>query len=182
MLIGYARISTHTQDLSLQLDALRKAGCERIYEDTLSGTRADRPELSHALDALRPDDTLVVWKLDRLGRSLKHLLEIMASLDAQGVNFRSLTESIDTSSSMGRFFFSVMGALSQMERDLIAERTQAGLQVARARGRLGGRPQKLDSDKLQAARSLLEKGRSMQEVAEILSVHRATLYRGLRRR
>lgn len=135
MLIGYARVSTQDQNLELQLDALTKAGCQKVFEDTISGTRADRPGLGKALEMLREGDTLVVWKLDRLGRSVKQLVELVSDLHKQNVQFKSLTDSIDTSTPSGRFFFHVMASLAEMERDLIVERTRAGLDVARQLGR-----------------------------------------------
>ena len=135
MLIGYARVSTQDQNLELQLDALTKAGCQKVFEDTISGTRADRPGLGKALEMLREGDTLVVWKLDRLGRSVKQLVELVSDLHKQNVQFKSLTDSIDTGTPSGRFFFHVMASLAEMERDLIVERTRAGLDVARQLGR-----------------------------------------------
>ena len=137
MLIGYARVSTQDQNLELQLDALTKAGCQKVFEDTISGTRADRPGLGKALEMLREGDTLVVWKLDRLGRSVKQLVELVSALHKQNVQFKSLTDSIDTGTPSGRFFFHVMASLAEMERDLIVERTRAGLDVARQLGRKG---------------------------------------------
>lgn len=137
-LIGYARVSTAEQDTALQTDALRKAGCERIFEDTVSGTKTDRPGLTSALAWLRDGDVLVVWRLDRLGRSMVHLIETISALESKGVGFRSLTESIDTTTPGGLLIFHVFGALGQFERDLIRERTRAGLAAAAARGRKGG--------------------------------------------
>lgn len=139
MLVGYARVSTHDQNEDLQVDALTKAGCERIFTDRISGAIVDRPGLNDALDYIRPDDTLVVWRLDRLGRSLKDLIEIVGKLDSQGIGFTSLQESIDTNTSGGRLVFHIFGALAEFERNLIRERTKAGLAAARARGRVGGR-------------------------------------------
>src|SRR5215216_5603682 len=140
MLIGYARVSTIDQTLALQQDALQQAGCERIFTDTASGARAERQGLDEALDFARAGDTLVVWKLDRLGRSLRHLIETIRQLHERGVGFKSLTEQIDTTTSGGKLVCHVFGALAEFERDLIRERTQAGLIAARARGRHGGRP------------------------------------------
>lgn len=137
-LIGYARVSTTEQNTSLQTDALREAGCSRIYEDTISGAKSERPGLASTLDYLREGDVLVVWRLDRLGRSLPHLIETIGILASRGVGFRSLTENIDTTTPGGRFFFHIFGALGQFERDLISERTRAGLTAAAARGRKGG--------------------------------------------
>src|ERR671917_1025350 len=140
MQIGYARVSTEEQTLNLQLDALKAAGCEQIFTDRVSGARAERPGLTNALGHLRDGDTLVVWRLDRLGRSLPHLIETVTALAARGVGFKSLTESIDTTSSGGKLIFHIFGALAEFERDLIRERTHAGLTAARARGKVGGRP------------------------------------------
>lgn len=180
MLIGYARVSTADQDLRLQKDALEKAGCERLFEDEMTGTRADRPGLQQALSHLRAGDALVVWKLDRVGRSMKHLVQFVSELEERGIQFRSLTESIDTTTPMGTFFFHIMAALAQMERDLIAERTRAGLEAARARGKQGGRPRKITGDKLTHIRQLLEQGKQVQEIASLLGVDRSTIYRRLK--
>src|ERR1700674_5889821 len=138
--VGYARVSTDDQDLSLQLDALKAANCAKIFRDTASGAKADRPGLAQALEYVRAGDTLAVWRLDRLGRSLTQLTELMTRLDERGVGFRSLTEQIDTTTSGGKLIFHIFGALAEFERNLIRERTQAGLLAARARGRKGGRP------------------------------------------
>ena len=140
MLIGYARVSTHDQTLTLQKDALLKAGVTCIYEDIITGSTIERPGLEKALGFLRSGDTLVVWRLDRLGRSLKHLIDTIALLNSRGIGFKSLTENIDTTTSGGKLIFHIFGALAGFERDIIRERTQAGLLAARARGRLGGRP------------------------------------------
>lgn len=177
MLIGYARISTHDQNLDLQIDALTKAGCERIFSDNLSGKSGDRAGLQEALSHLRKCDTLVVWKLDRLGRSVKHLIETVAKLETDGVEFRSITDCIDTSTPAGRFFFHVMASLAQMERELIVERTQAGLKSARSRGIIGGRRRSLTPSKMDAARKLLHAGTSPKDVAKTIGVSVATLYR-----
>ena len=139
MLVGYARVSTDDQNLDLQTDALKQVGCERIFTDEMSGAKAQRPGLTEALAFLRQDDTLVVWRLDRLGRSLKDLVEQVEVLRSRGIGFRSLHESIDTTSPVGKFQFHVFSALAEFERDLIRERTMAGLQAARSRGRVGGR-------------------------------------------
>lgn len=144
MIVGYARVSTADQNLELQRDALTKAGCERVFEDHASGAATDRPGWARARDALREGDTLVVWRLDRLGRSLKHLIDTVAELGDEGVAFRSLQENLDTGSTGGRLVFHIFGALAEFERELIRERTLAGLAAARARGRMGGRPRKLD--------------------------------------
>jgi DNA invertase Pin-like site-specific DNA recombinase len=159
MLIGYARISTGDQTLDLQRDALAVAGCGRVFEDVASGAKASRPGLEEALSYLRAGDTLVVWRLDRLGRSLPHLIETIAALAERGIGFWSLTEQIDTTTSGGKLIFHVFGALAEFERDLIRERTQAGLAAARARGRKGGRPKKLaDPKKLALAQQLYDDG------------------------
>jgi DNA invertase Pin-like site-specific DNA recombinase len=139
MLIGYARVSTQDQNLELQREALSKAGCKKVFEDKVSGTRADRPGLAKTLEMLREGDTLVVWKLDRLGRSVKQLVDLVGDLHKHGVQFRSLTDSIDTGTPSGRFFFHVMASLAEMERELTVERTRAGLEVAKQLGRKGGR-------------------------------------------
>ena len=179
MQIGYARVSTQDQNLTLQKTALKEAGCERIYEDMISGRKADRPGLGQALEQLRPGDTLVVWKLDRLGRSLKQLITLVGDLSAQGVNFRSLTDNIDTTTPGGRFFFHVMASLAEMERELIIERTRAGLKAARDMGRVGGRRRLMTVSKLESARQLLAAGTPAREVAANLGVSLPTLYRHL---
>jgi DNA invertase Pin-like site-specific DNA recombinase len=177
MLIGYARVSTQDQNLELQRSALAHAGCERIYEDKISGTLAERPGLAQALETLREGDTLVVWKLDRLGRSVKQLVDLVGQLSARGVNFKSLTDSIDTGTPSGRFFFHVMASLAQMERELMVERTQAGLATARKLGRTGGRRRRMTDGKISAARSLLADGVPPRDVAKTLGVSVPTLYR-----
>ncbi len=180
MLIGYARVSTDDQNLDLQRAALRDAGCERIYEDTVGGSRAERPGLKQAMEILRRSDTLVVWRLDRLARSLKHLIELSERIDAAGVGLRSVQESIDTTTSSGRLFFHLMGALGEFERNLIRERTRAGLEAARKRGKVGGRPRALSDGDLKAARALLASDdMSVEEVARRVGVSPATLYRYL---
>jgi DNA invertase Pin-like site-specific DNA recombinase len=177
MLIGYARVSTHDQNLGLQKDALHKAGCQKIFEDKASAGHTERPGLAKALEMLRSDDTLVVWKLDRLGRSVKHLVELVGNLAQQGIHFRSLTDSIDTSTPSGRFFFHVMASLAEMERELLVERTKAGLEAARLLGRRGGRKRKMTDSKLKSAKKLLSSGMPPQEVARNLGVSIPTLYR-----
>ena len=155
MIIGYARVSTFEQTLDLQQDALAAAGCERFFTDTISGGKSDRPGLTEAIDYVRPGDVLVVWRLDRLGSSLKNLIEVMTKLNERGIGFRSLTEQIDTTTPGGKLIFHIFGSLAEFERDLIRERTQAGLAAARARGRKGGRPKKLGTPgKIAMARSL----------------------------
>jgi len=178
MRFGYARISTDGQDHALQLDALKAAGCERIVTEVASGSRADRAELAKLLEHARSGDVLVVWRLDRLGRSLKHLIELSEQLQQRGIGLHSLSESIDTSTPSGRFMFSILGALGQMELEIIRERTRAGLRAAAARGRRGGRPPSLDEAKVRAARAMLRSGdMTAAEVAKQLGVSPSTLYR-----
>src|SRR5574339_845871 len=178
MLVGYARVSTADQTLGLQKDALTSAGCERVFTDTASGSRADRPGLDEALEFLRPGDTLVVWRLDRLGRSLRHLIDTLTVLQARDIGFRSLQEQIDTTTSGGKLVFHVFGALAEFERGLIRERTQAGLLAARARGRLGGRPRALDLRRMQIAQALYrDKTNAIVDICRTLRISRATLYR-----
>mgnify|MGYP002661450704 FL=1 len=179
MLIGYARVSTQDQNLTLQREALINAGCEKVFEDKVSGTRADRPGLSKTLEMLREGDTLVVWKLDRLGRSVKQLVDMVSELNKQGIQFKSLTDSIDTGTTSGRFFFHVMASLAEMERELTIERTRAGLEVAKKLGRKGGRKPKMTDSKIESAKKLLSSGVPPKEVAKNLSVSVSTLYRWL---
>ncbi len=180
MLIGYARISTADQTLALQQDALTQAGCTKIFTDVVSGVQAERKGLEEALDFLRPGDTLVVWRLDRLGRSLAHLIETIKLLDSRGIGFRSLTEQIDTTTSGGKLIFHVFGALAEFERDLIRERTQAGLLAARARGRNGGRRKALSDRQVAMARKLYaDKSNTIADICRTLGVSRATLYRAV---
>src|SRR6476660_2364260 len=180
MLIGYARVSTHDQTLALQQDALRQAGCERLFTDTASGAKADRPGLEEALSHIRSGDTLVVWKLDRLGRSRGHLIETITRLQERGIGFKSLTEQIDTTTSGGKLIFHVFGALAEFEREVIRERTQAGLIAARARGRHGGRPTVMDKKKVAMAKKLLaDESMRVADVCDALQVSRSTLYRHL---
>lgn len=175
--LGYARVSTDGQDLTLQMDALRLAGCWRVFTDKASGTLTDRPALGAVLDHLRPGDTLVVWRLDRLGRSLQHLLVVVADLESRKIGFRSLHESVDTTTPSGRLVFHVFAAIAEFERDLIRERTLAGLAAARAQGRLGGRPSVMNPERVQAARAMLAAGQNVAAVARSLKVSRATVYR-----
>ena len=177
MLIGYARVSTKDQNLALQLAALKKAGCKKILDDKISGNRFERPGLDKTLELLREGDTLVVWKLDRLGRSVKNLVDVVGQLQAQKIGFRSLTDSIDTGTPSGRFFFHVMASLAEMERELTIERTRAGLESARRQGRVGGRKRKLTDSKLESARKLLLTGTAPRDVADNLGVSIPTLYR-----
>jgi len=177
MLIGYARISTQDQNLELQREALTKAGCHKVFEDKMSGTRPARPGLVQALEMLRQGDTLVVWKLDRLGRSVKQLVNLVGQLHKQGAQFKSLTDAIDTGTPSGRFFFHVMASLAQMERELTVERTRAGLEVARQLGRKGGRKPKMTLSKIESAKKLLASGVPPKEVAKNLGVSVPTLYR-----
>ncbi|WP_417521932.1 recombinase family protein [Marinobacter sp.] len=182
MIIGYARVSTNDQNPELQVDALEKAGAEQVFQEKLTGTLRERPELSQCLRTLRKGDILIVWKLDRLARSLKDLVEIVQDLQDRGVGFKSLTESIDTTSSGGRLVFHIFGALAEFERDLIRERTTAGLQAARARGRKGGRkPSMSDSDIKKAIAMLSDPRITKKEVAEHFDVSRTTLNSSLKR-
>lgn len=181
MLIGYARVSTHDQNLDLQKDALKKAGCAKIVVDVASGKKAKRSGLDQARELLRAGDVLVVWRLDRLGRSLKHLIEVLAELDAAGIGFKSLQESIDTTTPGGKLIFHVFGALAEFERNLIRERTLAGLDAARARGRQGGRPKRLDAKQRALAVRLYQKReQSVAEICRLVGVTKPTLYAYLR--
>ncbi len=181
MLIGYARVSTHDQTLDLQNDALEKIGCTKIFTDTASGAQTERPGLTEALAYVREGDTLVVWRLDRLGRSLKHLIETITNLNNRRIGFKSIQEHIDTTTSGGKLIFHMFGALAEFERDIIRERTKAGLAAARARGRLGGRPKahSLNTPKKVAlAQSLYDdKNNTIDEICKTLTISRATLYR-----
>jgi DNA invertase Pin-like site-specific DNA recombinase len=178
--LGYARISTADQNPDLQLDALGRAGCYRTFVDRASGSLDGRPELAKVLDQLRPGDTLVVWRLDRLGRSLRHLIDTVAGLSERGIGLRSLGENIDTTTAGGKLVFHIFGALAEFERDLIRERTQAGLAAARARGRRGGRPRVMTPEKVTMARQLYESRRyTVEAIAQSLGVSRASIYRHL---
>jgi len=177
MLIGYARVSTDDQNLDLQHDALRQAGCAQIYDDRISGAQAERRGLALALEVLREGDTLVIWRLDRLGRSLKDLIHLVEQLERRGIGLKSLKENIDTTSSGGKLVFHLFGALAEFERNLIRERTQAGLSAARARGRQGGRPKALDSGKRQLALRLYhERQHSIDEICRLMGISKTTLY------
>src|SRR4051794_7320939 len=178
MLIGYARVSTTDQTLDLQLDALKQAGCERLFTDTISGAKADRPGLAEALAFARKGDTLVVWRLDRLGRSLRHLITTVEELRHRGIALKSLQDSIDSSTAAGELQFHIFGALAQFERSLIQERTNAGLAAARARGRLGGRPKKLTPEQVQLAAAMMKnKTVPVARICATLQVGRTTLYK-----
>ena len=181
MKIGYARVSTDEQNLDLQRDALLKAGvgAKDIYTDKVTGVKAERPGLNQALSHLRDGDTFIVWRLDRLGRSLKHLIETVTALKEQGVSFKSLTENIDTSTATGNLVFQIFGALAEFERNLIKERTVAGLDAARARGRKGGRPRRNpDSGRVALAKRLYrDRTISVPEILKTLNISKATLYR-----
>lgn len=187
MKIGYARVSTGEQDTRLQCDALKRAGCGRIFEETGSGAKNDRPEMQRVLDIARKGDLVIVWKLDRLGRSLRHLIDTVAILEERGVGFRSLTENIDTTTTGGRLVFHIFGALAQFERDLIRDRTMAGLAAARARGRKGGRKPKLSPEQIDKARTLAAAcnrdgahRHTMASIARDLKVSPMTLWRALK--
>ncbi|GAA5531596.1 recombinase family protein [Herpetosiphon gulosus] len=181
MLIGYARVSTADQQLDLQIDALRSHGCEHLYTDMASGAKTTRPGLMEALNACRAGDVLVVWKLDRLGRSLAHLVETVQALAARNVGFRSLQEQLDTTSSGGRLVFHIFASLAEFERDLIRERTNAGLIAARARGRKGGRPKGVDEQKRKAALALRrDLSYTVQEICAMVGISRNTYYKYIR--
>ena len=178
MLIGYARVSTLDQDPAMQVEALQAAGCERIYTEKASGAARERPALQAALDHMRAGDVLVVWKLDRLARSLRQLIDTAASLDKLGAGFRCLTAAIDTTTPEGRLFFHMVGAMSEFERDIIRQRTRAGLLHARAQGKVGGRPPKLTSDDIKAVRALLaDPSIKVADVAKRMRVSVATIYK-----
>ncbi len=176
MLIGYARVSTHDQNLDLQQDSLYAAGCEKIFVDELSGAKAARPGLQQAMDSLREGDVLMVWRLDRLGRSLRNLLELVEKLKERKVGFRSLQESMDTSTSGGNLIFQVFGALAEFERNIIRDRTNAGLAAARARGRTGGRPKKLDEHQRQLVTRFYREGTPIPEILKTVKISKSTLY------
>jgi len=186
MKIGYARVSTRDQNLALQLDALTQAGCERIFQEKVSGAIKDRPELDHLLALLRPGDTVYIYKLDRLGRSLKHLLDMVAEFEFRGVGLVSLTDAINTASPQGRLVFNLFASLAEFERELIRERTQAGLAAARARGRVGGRRRGLSKEAertaIVAETLYKEQQLGVNEIARQLRISKVTLYKYLRHR
>jgi DNA invertase Pin-like site-specific DNA recombinase len=177
MLIGYARVSREDQKLELQLQALNAAGCERIFSDKKSGAQKVRKGLEEALSHIRPGDTLVVWKLDRLGRTVKQLVDLVENLEERQINFQSIKDNIDTTTSAGRFFFHLMASLAQMERELIGERTKAGIEAARKLGRVGGRRRLMTDGKIKSATKLLKSGMLPRDVAKDLGISLATLYR-----
>ena len=178
MLIGYARVSTDDQNLDLQIDALKKAGCEKIFDDHITGSKKDRPGLDKALDCVRPGDILVVWRLDRLSRSLKDLIEIVSRLSNERIGFQSIHESIDTTTSTGNLVFHIFGALAEFERTLIRERTMAGLAAARARGKLGGRPKKLNTVMIEGMQKMYDsREHSINDICNIFSISKVTFYR-----
>ena len=183
MLLGYARISTNDQNLDLQTDALREHGCERFFTDTVSGAKAKRPGLDEMLKEARPKDVIVIWKLDRLGRSLKHLVDLVAELNERNIGLRSLNDPIDTTTPQGRLVFNIFASLAEFEREIIRERTNAGLTAARARGRTGGRKPGLSEDakkKARIAESYYNEGVAVNEIAKSLGISKATLYKYLR--
>ncbi len=183
MLIGYARVSTDDQNLNLQYDALKNAGCEKIFDDQITGSKIQRPGLDAILKFARTGDVIVVWRLDRLSRSLKDLIEMVALLDSKKIGLRSLHESIDTSSSSGKLIFHIFGALAEFERNLIRERTNAGLQAARARGRTGGRPLKLSKAQHNLAIQLYQtKTHSINQICELVGISKPTLYKYLKKK
>lgn len=178
MKIGYCRVSTDDQSLDLQKDALSKAGCEKIFEDKISGAKSQRPGLNTLLEFARVDDTIVVWRLDRLGRSMKDLISLVSVLDEKGIQLASLNESIDTSTSSGKLFFHIFGAIAEFEKNLIIDRTRAGLAAARARGRKGGRPKSLDQSKRDLAVKLYhERDKAVKEICQLMGVSKPTLYK-----
>jgi DNA invertase Pin-like site-specific DNA recombinase len=183
MLIGYARVSTHDQTLNLQQDALHKAGCDRIFTDIASGAKTERKGLEQALSYVRKGDTFVVWRLDRLGRSLPHLIATMTALEERGIGFKSLTENIDTTTSGRKLIFHIFGSLAEFERNLIRERTIAGLTAARARGRKGGRPKALTPEQQRIAQALYDDpNNSIADICRTLKISKATLYRYIQTR
>jgi len=183
MFVGYARVSTVEQNIDLQLDALSRAGCEKIFQDKISGAKVIRPGLQAALEYVKAGDTLMVWRLDRLGRSLQHLIETVSHLEERSIDLRSLHEALDTKTAGGRLIFQIFGALAEFERNLIRERTLAGLKAARARGRIGGRPKALDSDETELLYRLRdEKEHTVKEICQILEISKPTFYTYLKQR
>ncbi|MCK9331655.1 MAG: recombinase family protein [Candidatus Cloacimonetes bacterium] len=181
MKIGYARVSTQDQNLDLQRDALKKEGCEKIYEEKISGGKTDRPELARMLDQLRRGDTVVIWKLDRLGRNLKNLIELITEFNERGIGLKSLKESIDTTTATGKLTFAIFGALAEFERDIIRERTNAGLEAARARGKVGGRKKVLDENQIQMLITMSKDVKlSIGEICRQLGISKATYYNYLK--
>ena len=181
MLVGYGRVSTVDQNHQMQDDALRSAGCEKLFLETISSGRKDRPQLAAALDYVRPGDTLVVWRLDRLARSLKQLIQTVEDLEHRGIALKSITEAIDTGTPGGRLVFHIFGSIAEFERAIIRERTKAGVAAAKARGRAGGRPAKLIGERAEHARNLLASGSSVSSVARSMGVSRASVHRALER-
>ena len=177
MLVGYARVSTKDQNLESQINILEQNGCQRIFQEKISSTKANREELNNALNILRENDIFVVWKLDRIGRSVKQLVAFVEDLHSKNIGFKSISDNINNSTPSGKFFFHIMASLAQMERELIVERTQAGLQAARLKGRKGGRPRKMTKRRIESAKKLLLDGVSPTEVAEDLGISIPTLYR-----
>jgi Site-specific recombinases, DNA invertase Pin homologs len=179
MLVGYARVSTLDQNLYLQKDALTKAGCKEVFEDVISGSKSERAGLEKLLKYVRPGDTVAVWKLDRLGRSLKHLIELVQMFNDRGIGFKSLQENIDTTTASGKLFLHIFGALAEFERELIRERTLAGLKAAAERGRKGGRPKAMDDKKIDQARALHRSQIPISEICKTLGISKGTLYRNI---
>jgi DNA invertase Pin-like site-specific DNA recombinase len=179
MFIGYARVSTQEQSLDLQKDALLKSGCTEIFEDTISGSKSEREGLDKLLKYIRRGDTVVVWKLDRLGRSLRHLIELIQMFNDRGIGFKSIQENIDTTTASGKLFLHIFGALAEFERELIRERTLAGLRSAADRGRKGGRPRAMDDKKIEQARALHRSKIPVSEICKTLGISKGTLYRNL---
>lgn len=179
MLVGYGRVSTVDQNPALQEDALRAAGCEKLFLEKISSGKADRPQLAAALEYVRAGDTLVVWRLDRLARSLDQLIKTVNDLKARGISFKSLSDPIDTSTPGGVLVFHIFGSIAEFERAIIRERSKAGVAAAKARGRLGGRPAKLTGERVEHARNLLASGASVSAVARSMGVSRATVHRSL---
>jgi DNA invertase Pin-like site-specific DNA recombinase len=181
MLLGYARVSTEDQSLDLQLDALKRAGCEDVYRDVISGSKASRPGLENALSHLREGDTLVAWRMDRVFRNLKHMVELSAELERRGIHFQSLTEHIDTSTPAGKLVYHIFAAIGEFERDLIRERTNAGLAAARARGRKGGRKPAMSAKQIEMARSLYAEGsHRVDDICAMVHCSRTTFYRNIK--